>query len=816
MAIVEDFTSRQEREVCYVSSTNAQLAVFRKEAGGVTYYALKKNGDDAFHRIAQQFPDSSNFVLLPNDTIIGSKQGGEGYKMFALSNFQEHASADAISSGTPNDYIVYELSTAAGTLFTDGVGNSFPVRHIAVSRNGKYAVAQTLGRGLARIDVTTRSVKIISNDYANSNAGVVLAISNDGNTVAVTGTGSLKHRVYVGLDDCGSINATSIIADRNMCYFADLSEAVASRLGDTVFYNPELSDDNRLLTIRAWSEAEQKARKLTFTPDADNYRLEYLAMGDSYSSGEGDAGRDKYGNTYYLPRIDKRGDDCHISLRSYPFLLREEWRITTDRMKSVACSGARVIPDFSGIASSYLGQSNRLNSESNLSETRRSALDKFTPGHLPQLEFVKKYQPKVVTFTGGGNDIGFESILEYCASPEFADFVPWVNSDCQYAVAGSTLHKMLIRSIDTQYFYNKKLVDDIKSASPQTKIVIIGYPQFIAANLKNCSLNSGLLSFAERVMLNTAVTYTNSMLKRLAYDTSVSYVDIENTLAGGRICERSSLMTGVASYAANQAARQEMFHPNAAAHAKIAKVIIDADVYKSEDSIPNAGSYVPSLGESVTRRIEMLRGGVTTWQAGLTLKSDSGILKPDSAYTITKFSSPKQLGAFTSSSDGSIDVYLSLQDAEIGRHVLMIEGVDNENRAVQLYQFIEIKAFDNDADGDGIPDNVDRCQYITEWYDEQMGENVCSQSDASELIDAVKYRKPTMAGLDEGLYGRDDVSPGKVWSGMAATRQDKGDRMNQHEAVQDNKFMASRLIKAAALIVIIGGMAYGYKKSTQK
>ena len=67
-----------------------------------------------------------------------------------------------------------------------------------------------------------------------------------------------------------------------------------------------------------------------------------------------------------------------------------------------------------------------------------------------------------------------------------------------------------------------------------------------------------------------------------------------------------------------------------------------------------------------------------------------------------------------------------------------------------------------DFHGDGIPDNVDRCQYITEWYDEQMGENVCSQSDASELIDAVKYRKPTMAGLDEGLYGRDDVSPGKV------------------------------------------------------
>ena len=104
------------------------------------------------------------------------------------------------------------------------------------------------------------------------------------------------------------VNITAVINDRSLCYFTDLSEAISSRLGDDVFYNPEFVNADTEFIVNSWKSEEGKSRKLTFTPDSDNYRLEYLAMGDSYSSGEGDIGRDQYGRKYYLPGTDN-GED---------------------------------------------------------------------------------------------------------------------------------------------------------------------------------------------------------------------------------------------------------------------------------------------------------------------------------------------------------------------------------------------------------------------------------------------------------------------------------------------------------------------------
>lgn len=62
---------------------------------------------------------------------------------------------------------------------------------------------------------------------------------------------------------------------------------------------------------------------------------------------------------------------------------------------------------------------------------------------------------------------------------------------------------------------------------------------------------------------------------------------------------------------------------------------------------------------------------------------------------------------------------MSLEDVEIGNHKV-VEGIDSSNMPTQLYQFIQVGIFDDDADGDGIPDDIDKCQFITEWYDEQQ------------------------------------------------------------------------------------------------
>ena len=50
--------------------------------------------------------------------------------------------------------------------------------------------------------------------------------------------------------------------------------------------------------------------------------LNYLALGDSYSSGEGDIGKKANGSSYYVYGTDGN-EECHLSSRSYPFLRAE-------------------------------------------------------------------------------------------------------------------------------------------------------------------------------------------------------------------------------------------------------------------------------------------------------------------------------------------------------------------------------------------------------------------------------------------------------------------------------------------------------------
>lgn len=63
--------------------------------------------------------------------------------------------------------------------------------------------------------------------------------------------------------------------------------------------------------------------------------LDYLALGDSYLSGEGDV--KNYTSRHYI-RGTEGQDDCHLS-SSYPFLLAKAWKILEGKFNTVACSG---------------------------------------------------------------------------------------------------------------------------------------------------------------------------------------------------------------------------------------------------------------------------------------------------------------------------------------------------------------------------------------------------------------------------------------------------------------------------------------------
>ncbi len=822
--IVQDYATEAEYEACFISPAGAQLAIY--DNNGVRRYAARKYGDNTFHRVSNITAPSVSFMASPDGPLLTwSYSGQDALTLRSIANPLLHVG----SLSSPNldpDRIGFYTGIGASEAFTDSSGTPLRVEAAAVSKNGKYAIAQVENIGIVRIDLTTRSLKLITKDTQILRS-TILAIADTGDRIAAIDLYTSTARIYTGLDTCGADTLAADLSQRTQrCYHVDFSSHIMPHLTSSTLYNPEFLSDQSSFVAHIWNETDQKSRKLTITPDPDTYRLDYLAMGDSYSSGEGDAERSKYGYSYYLPNTDTPEDDCHISSRSYPFRLRDTWQISQTKMKSVACSGARILPDYNGSLTNYYGQGGNLSDHPNIEDARKAAVKDFFPGRAPQLEFVKKYKPTLITLTGGGNDIGFVNIITYCATPILGDVLPWINSDCRYAIEGSELEKTLYDSIDTQYTYTKKLIQDIKLASPITKVVIIGYPSFVThESALPCVLNSGLLSIAEIKMMNKMVTYMNTMLQRVAHDTGVTFVDITDALNGGRICEGSRYMTGVWKYKTSQARYTEQFHPNALGHWQIAQVIRSANIYRSDDTVPAPGTYDPTKSHKSTLQAPFLKNGYGTKQQGLRIQTPPGILSPNSSYTPTTYSDPKLFGNFTTSSDGSVDITLPLDDVSIGRHVLVINGTSTDGNPIRLYQHIEVRASSTDADGDGVLDENDNCQFITEWYDEVTGENVC-------LLHAEKVDRasPLSESLPKSVLQEKKLAPATQLSRarLSSTNTDMpiqpptASPVPTHTAdsgsQRQNKNQNYGMIVTIIILTLgtLGGMGYVYGKVREK
>jgi len=140
---------------------------------------------------------------------------------------------------------------------------------------------------------------------------------------------------------------------------------------------------------------------------------QYVALGDSYSSGVGT--REHYDS------------GCKRSSYSYPKLIDTQ-RANTDVVLA-ACSGA-----WTGdVTTNQLGS---------LSSTTRW-----------------------VTITIGGNDAGFADVITECAFPSWA-------SDCNGAIddAQAFINKTLKGRLNTVY-------DAVKSRAPKATVIVLGYPR---------------------------------------------------------------------------------------------------------------------------------------------------------------------------------------------------------------------------------------------------------------------------------------------------------------------------------------------------
>lgn len=723
---VEGYDARSTYKMCVTHGTNISLAIYPRYSDGGVAFALKKNTDTVYHHVNNLF-DTPAPVLSSDDTLTAVNSDGGAARLASVENVDQKLTSIPIARSATEYSIVYSVNFNQEDEITDTQGNRYYTGATVVSKNQQYAAVAVYGAGIAVVDLQSHRIKLITKeyfDYARVNA-VRLAVSNDGQEVAVMDTFSAKKRIYVVDDHCGRDATFYVGTLEKPCNFIDFTADLNRVVGSIQTYYAEFdAGDN--LQLYQWNEVGNSRQKVTIKPDLARLRLPYLALGDSYSSGEGDIGRTQSGGKFYLPGTDVLGslknkipeEKCHISINSYPYLLRMNMGLTNDRMKSVACSGAK-IRDING-AGEYKGQDNsqkvpRLMGVDGSSGLQDQALYQFTPGRIQQIDFIRRYQPKTVTLTIGGNDTGFDNKVRAC-----------ILNNPATTCATDKAKAEIAQTIRQQYQPLKKLYEDIQQASPSTRVFVLGYPQFIT-NLGNfCSL-TGAVSQEERRMMVEAVSYLNQVVKTAANNAGVTYVDIEDSLyrngifSDHRLCgQGEDYITGPDDYKV-RAEIQELFHPNKDGHwaiyskihaalggQKLNEAHVCNETIVCPISTPRTSEvpeyFRPSLSlydytmqavSAVKSTFDDVKDAiVTTLQQGVQtlVELPSGMFQSTTLVHIELNSEPIDLGEFTSAGDGSLTARVAIpHDTPVGFHTLHIYGTDESGEKIDYYQDVEIR-----------------------------------------------------------------------------------------------------------------------------
>ncbi len=275
----------------------------------------------------------------------------------------------------------------------------------------------------------------------------------------------------------------------------------------------------------------------------------WLALGDSYSSGEG---ADAYAedSNYQICSVPPSDDStcpmlvenrCHRSSRAYSQVVDNNSGLGFPNLRAEvfhACSGAvtsNVLPSAAGGFAQPYGD----------------------PDNIPQLDHLDAGGEDVdmVTLTIGGNDAKFADILKTCL---FNDtFFNCADSD--YVWFGPTWREFMPNWIRVDVRYQvRKTLRQVCARSPQATIYLLGYPKLFPTQSHFCSFYPGSLTADEQTWLNGIAFELNKMLREEAERSHVQFVDVESTFHGHELCGAGDeFFNGVVLLDPD-----ESFHPN--------------------------------------------------------------------------------------------------------------------------------------------------------------------------------------------------------------------------------------------------------------
>lgn len=600
--------------------------------------------------------------------IAGTNLPGKGQVHAFISDFSKKLTRPA---SDPKSYLFSGIENETFVSLAPGVIVSS--NSLVMSNNGEWALLELHAYGFVRVNLQTLQYKRVYPTGARYGVGndpaFELGISDDGSRIAIADW-KAGVKILEITPECGeplsmlSPNYGYAAPDVACPVVIENLMSVVPGMFHAVYLN--FSSDGRWLSLYNFSAPEPY--KLIIGPHAEAYRQTggYVAFGDSFSSGEGETS-----DQHYIPGTNTDTNKCHVSDRSYPYLLGMKWGIVATNQ---ACSG------------------------SVLTQVWKASGDYFTKA-------TGEMMPSVVSVGVGGNDIGLMGKLKTCLGVGTCE---WAKP----AVRANTAHEIrqFLPRLSTY-------LQELKRTFPRSKVMVVGYPDVVntAKDAPCDAVIHQLLDDTERQYLSESVKYLNKVLELAARRNDVAFVDVSQAYGMSRLCDASPIAMNSLRFGDDfsplaflekfKIIGAESFHPTPIGHDMVARAISTRFVTpesilacgdcSQSDAFLEAGDYWGQLSQDAsTIRVQvheqMLAQSQVTKGQSVAIKLPAATFKPLSSVRIELHSSPTLLAELTANDDGSLDTSVVIPAVDLGYHSIHVYGISQSDDPLDLYDFITI------------------------------------------------------------------------------------------------------------------------------
>ena len=293
----------------------------------------------------------------------------------------------------------------------------------------------------------------------------------------------------------------------------------------------------------------------------------YVAMGDSFQSGEGAFD--------YLPGTsvpDTNG--CHRAPSAYPQQLVDSGAVRLD-LDFVACSGA-VMADLT-YEGPYVTDGAPWNEDAQMN-------------HLG-------LNTRLVTIGVVGNDLKFADTISECVQRVKGHLIPFYDWSCQTHMDDAVDDRLDDLADGETEEDLLALYREVRARAPYARVVVVSYPRFFMEEGSTGLYGCALIRQSDQRWMNSKIVRANELIGEIADRAGFEHVDMADVLDGHEQCTEEAGMNGILLGWAGSVVLPESFHPNKIGH----DLMTDLIAAKLNTAVPPTFSITP--GQTVTRHV---------------------------------------------------------------------------------------------------------------------------------------------------------------------------------------------------------------------